>query len=133
MSAAQRVSRGFHRLGMFLAAIPLIVGVMWSFIFAQGRADAAKMVHDEQVSLVCAQTALESALKSGTVKSMYSDVPPGYIANDEQVDLAQLGCSTSSWKLTIQRFRNARFGGHALAARNGPEERSPGRKPGASL
>ena len=26
MSASQRVSRGFHRLGLFLAAIPLLVG-----------------------------------------------------------------------------------------------------------
>jgi hypothetical protein len=28
MAASQRVSRGFHRLALFLAAIPLILGVL---------------------------------------------------------------------------------------------------------
>jgi hypothetical protein len=30
MSTSQRVTRGFHRLALFLAAIPLIVGALWS-------------------------------------------------------------------------------------------------------
>jgi len=36
MANAQRLSRGFHRLAVFLAAIPLLVGGAWSFTVALG-------------------------------------------------------------------------------------------------
>jgi hypothetical protein len=38
---SQRVSRGFHRLALFLAAIPLVAGVAISFFFAKQFADTA--------------------------------------------------------------------------------------------
>jgi hypothetical protein len=57
MSASQRVSRGFHRLGLFLAAIPMVLGVFASLYIASETANGAKRWHDEQATLVCAQDA----------------------------------------------------------------------------
>lgn len=34
MSTSQRVSRGFHRLALFLAAIPLLIGTYFSIVIA---------------------------------------------------------------------------------------------------
>jgi len=34
---ATRVSRGFHRLALFLAAIPLLIGGYFSVIYAVGE------------------------------------------------------------------------------------------------
>ena len=81
MAASQRVSRGFHRLALFLAAIPLLVGGGLSLFIAIDQANKAKAMHEEQARLVCAQTALKS------------DVPQGYRAVDGRVDLQKLGCS----------------------------------------
>jgi hypothetical protein len=41
MAALQRDSRGFHRLGLFLAAIPLLIGGTWSVIYALNEAATA--------------------------------------------------------------------------------------------
>jgi len=41
MAASQRDSRGFHRLGLFLAAIPLLIGGTWSVISALNEAAPA--------------------------------------------------------------------------------------------
>jgi hypothetical protein len=41
MSTSQRVSRGFHRLGLFLAAILLLVGGTLSVIYALDEAGPA--------------------------------------------------------------------------------------------
>ena len=30
MATSQRVSRGFHQLGIVLAAIPLVLGIAWT-------------------------------------------------------------------------------------------------------
>jgi hypothetical protein len=38
MSTSQRVSRGFHRLALVLAAIPLLVGGYFSVVYAVGEA-----------------------------------------------------------------------------------------------
>src|SRR6476646_2027216 len=38
MAALQRDSRGFHRLGLFLAAIPLLIGGTWSVVYALNEA-----------------------------------------------------------------------------------------------
>jgi hypothetical protein len=61
MATSQRLSRGFHRLALFLAAIPLLVGGIGSTFFAFDHANYAQHLHDEQVKLVCAQTALKAA------------------------------------------------------------------------
>ena len=41
MAASQRLSRGFHRLALVLAAIPLVVGIALSVLWG---------VHDFQVA-----------------------------------------------------------------------------------
>src|SRR5262245_20806192 len=62
----------------------------------------------EQASLVCAQT----ALKTGAVKSKYSDMPRGYLADDERVDLVKLGCSTSWFMPTVGEIWKAKPPGY---------------------
>jgi hypothetical protein len=42
MGASPRLSRGFHRLALFLAAIPFLLGGAWSIIVAEGEADSAR-------------------------------------------------------------------------------------------
>jgi hypothetical protein len=89
MSTAQRVSRGFHRLGLFLAAIPLLVGGGWSLTIALDAANSARRSHDEQVELVCAQTRLVTTPKTKgnyfdrfdepAEKSSGAVPPPGYV------------------------------------------------------
>ena len=41
---AARISRGFHRLALFLAAIPLLVGGYFSVIYAVGEASCGGVV-----------------------------------------------------------------------------------------
>ena len=60
MSASQQLSRGFRRLALFLAAIPLLVGGIASTFAALDQASSAKRSHDQQVKLVCARTALKA-------------------------------------------------------------------------
>jgi hypothetical protein len=58
MGASTRVSRGFHRLALFLAAMPLLLGAVISFYAALDAAGNAAISHDEQVQLFCARTPL---------------------------------------------------------------------------
>jgi len=51
MAASQRVSRGFHRLALFLAAIPLLLGTILSLGYANNVADQNQKQH---AKLVCA-------------------------------------------------------------------------------
>ena len=66
-ATSQRVSRGFHRLALFLASIPLLVGIVASVYMADA---SAKRWHDQQLKLVRAQAKLEQGvaiiLSSGT-------------------------------------------------------------------
>jgi hypothetical protein len=41
VATSQRVSQGFHRLGLFLAAISLLIGGTWSVIYALNEAAPA--------------------------------------------------------------------------------------------
>jgi hypothetical protein len=58
VAASLRLSRGFHRLAVLLAAIPLLVGSAYSFTIALAEANGAKSIHDRQVKLACAQKEL---------------------------------------------------------------------------
>ena len=51
MSTAQRVSRGFHRLALFLAALPLLLGGSLSVYIAF---DLANRLWEQHQKLVCA-------------------------------------------------------------------------------
>ena len=58
MASAQRISRGFHRLAILLAAIPLLGGGVVSLKVATEIADRQQVRHDWEAELVCAQDAL---------------------------------------------------------------------------
>ena len=61
---SQRISRGFHRLAIFLAAVPLLFGGAWVTFIA---VEAKNKAHNETVELVCAQTALKKSQAYGAM------------------------------------------------------------------
>ena len=56
MSKSQTISRGFHRLAVLLAAIPLLVGVGFSIALPVETASRSQKTHEQ---LVCAQGKIE--------------------------------------------------------------------------
>jgi hypothetical protein len=102
VSTSQRVSRGFHRLGLLLAAIPLLAGAAFYFFLAFDTANDAQRLHDEQMAFICAQEAI--------YKKFYSDMsrdefdrkaaeladPGKFNLTGPQFDLKELGCSDQS-------------------------------------
>ena len=78
MATSHRLSRGFHRLALVLAAIPLVVGGYFYFVVALDRAETAKRQHDEQVKLACAQSKLKSGghLDSTLLAGAFPLCPP---------------------------------------------------------
>ena len=65
MAASQRLSRGFHRLALFLAAIPLIVGALWSIIWSLDEANSASSRHQQ---VLCAHGRIAALIGSHEVK-----------------------------------------------------------------
>ena len=120
-------SRGFHRLGLFLAAVPLVVGSGFFISIVFEQTNAAKHSHDEQLQLVCAQ-ALAKAPTTRLIKpGEIVPLPPGKQAEDVEwrnpppkglvviahpdaknpfdqfdanYDLKELGCSEQSCKVS---------------------------------
>jgi hypothetical protein len=84
MGASQRVSRGFHRLGLFLAAIILIGGSYWVF----SAFDVAGIYWRHHKALMCAHDFLQRDEKRFWDLSYMPD-------NTEEVliDLKALECS----------------------------------------
>jgi hypothetical protein len=85
MSTAQRVARGFHRLGPFLAAVPLLVVGTWSVFNALNAANNARLSHDEQAHLVCAKARIAAMRKTTPGQPsvrLYS--AEGELSDDEQ-------------------------------------------------
>jgi hypothetical protein len=106
MSTSQRVSRGFQRLAVFLAAIPLVIGVVLSIISARDAEGNRRRHYDE---LSCAHARAETARKKSAEKQLLTDeevlaLPPHsanpYDRFDERYDLRQLGCSAQSRKVS---------------------------------
>ena len=79
MGTSQRVSRGFHRLAVVLAAIPLLIGIGVSCFVAQDTADKASQTYQQ---LLCAHRYIDSN------QSWLMSAPDGAI-----LDLIQIGCS----------------------------------------
>jgi len=79
MGTSQRVSRGSHRLGLLLAAIPLLIGIGVSFFVAKDSADKASQAYQQ---LLCAHRYI------ATNQSWLMSSPDG-----ATLDLIQIGCS----------------------------------------
>src|SRR5262245_43402342 len=91
MSAAQRVSRGFHRLALFLAAIPLLLGGSLSVYIAF---DLANRLWEQHQKLVCAHEHVAGH--------------PGENPFDQfdTIKLKQIGCSNSDDTVTVGEARD---------------------------
>ena len=77
--SSQRVSRGFHRLALFLAAIPLMIGIGVSFFVAKDSADKVSQAYQQ---LLCVHRYIDSN------QSWLMSAPDG-----ATLDLIQIGCS----------------------------------------
>ena len=107
MSAAQRVSRGFHRLGPFLAAVPLLVVGTWSVFNALNAANNARLSHDEQAHLVCAKARIAAMRKTNPDEpSVFSGEDD--LADDEQIDVQKLGCSDRAQTASFREVFNSK-------------------------
>lgn len=85
MDAAQRVSRGFHRLALFLAAIPLLIGGVLGVDASRSYADGEQSRHQQ---LLCAHDKVASEpedVREGMSKMGSPD--------KLEIDLKSLGCS----------------------------------------
>jgi hypothetical protein len=91
MATSQRISRGFHRLGIVLAAIPFVVGSAVSAYVALNQANDSKAIHDQRAKLVCAQAALKNA--PTLLAQRLPDIPDAPFHLVPVQDLQALGCS----------------------------------------
>ena len=105
MATSQRLSRGFHRLALFLAAIPLIVGV-FAIANVLAQADRATRQHQQ---LLCAHDYLVQErllLSDDEMKDvkpwqipwkLYEPIAVGMVVGeytkDWKIILNQIGCS----------------------------------------
>jgi hypothetical protein len=92
MSTAQRVSRGFHRLALFLAAIPLLLGGSLSIYVAFNLANRAREQHQK---LVCAHEHIAGQKPGENVFNQF-----------DTIKLKQIGCSNSDDTVTVGEARN---------------------------
>jgi hypothetical protein len=89
MSTSQRVSLRFHRLAVFLAVIPLVLGVTLSAFFAY---TAANREADQHQKLDCAHHVYqtnESAVWASALQPNNTDASVG---------LEEIGCSPNKWE-----------------------------------
>ena len=86
---SQRISRGFHRLAIFLAAIPFLIGGTWATFVAIAQANSAQGTYEETVKLVCAQTELKKN--------------PPRLLTDEEVGFPPQPGQQSNQKLRIRK------------------------------
>jgi hypothetical protein len=99
MSASQRVSRGFHRLGLFLAAIPLVIGAALSIGSGLSEADGAQRQHEK---LLCANRGVQQwdkEILNG--HPFWKDTP-----DETRLQLKDSGCP--SWTGDTVSFAEAR-------------------------
>ena len=92
MSAAQRISRGFHRGALFLAAIPLLLGGSLSVYIAF---DLANRLWEQHQKLVCAHEHVAGQKPDENVFDQF-----------DTVKLKQIGCSNSDDTVTVGEARN---------------------------
>ena len=99
MVASQRLSRGFHGLAVFVAAIPLLVGAVWTISIAIGNANYVSETHRK---LLCAYNKAGNADKPWSIpwdafvkrENPFNDLIP---IDNREVSLKRLGCSESEY------------------------------------
>src|SRR5215510_14470999 len=116
MASAQRISRGFHRLAIFLAAIPLLAGGIVSLKVATEIADRQQARHDWETVLVCAQDAFHKKFYPDLSRDEFERRIRAKLVPIEldQVkvtdpDLKELGCSNQPRAVSVRTiFRASR-------------------------
>ena len=101
MSASLRVSRGFHRLAIFLGAIPLILGSVFYFNLAWDKGRTASMY-------ACAQEAFYKKFYANLsrdefdrrVAAKLAPIRTGEVKVTDP-DLKELGCSNYSKRVSV--------------------------------
>jgi hypothetical protein len=119
MDTAQRLSRGFHRLALFLAAISLLAGGIASVHFASLATSNAKRWHDKQVALVCAQDAFYRKFYADymsreefdrKIAAKLAPIQAGEVKVTDP-DLKELGCSDLPRTVSVLEIFRARAPG----------------------
>jgi hypothetical protein len=95
MAASHRVSRGFHRLALFLAGIPFLIGIGLSVFWGVHDANVASNTHEK---LACAHERAGAMDKPWTLpwdafvkgQNPFDDLIP---LDNREVSLKKLGCS----------------------------------------
>ena len=101
MATSQRLSCGFHRLALFLAAIPLLVGLPISAFWAVSDFNYAAEKHQK---LACAHKSAGTPGQPWTIpwdafakrQNPFDDLIP---IDNREISLKQLGCSELEYDL----------------------------------
>ena len=90
--AAHRISRGFHRIGIASAAIPLVAGLAFTAFLAHSLHGSEKMAEAARVERNAMVACARDALKDTTYQSR------------DLIDFQTLGCSKTSEALGAIRM-----------------------------
>jgi hypothetical protein len=114
MAASLRLSRGFHRLALFLAAIPLLAISGFYLILAIRSANLDQHLHQEQVELACAQDAFHRKFYGDLSKEEFDRRIAAKLAPIEEgsikvtdPDLKKLGCANESRMVSVTEIFRA--------------------------
>jgi|RhiMetdeSRZDD1v2_1073273.scaffolds.fasta_scaffold115733_9 hypothetical protein len=107
MSAAQRVSRGFHRLAVFLAAIPLLIGVLFSLGTPYNVVTSELASHQ---AVLCANKVYQTD-RDRFWKIVFAPIAPGHavdtlLTGRPTVGLRELGCSQNDNFILVEDAKN---------------------------
>jgi hypothetical protein len=116
MSTSQRVSRGFHRLGMFLAAIPLLIGIVATGVIGNEqvllRYYKARCAHEylTRERLLLSDDEMKEVKPWQVPWQLYEKVPVGAMVGpynkDWEIKLKQIGCA--DWDYETVTYWEAR-------------------------
>ena len=103
MATSQRVSRGFHRLALFLAAVPLLIGVLGSVLWA--IRDANIIASNKHQKLMCAYEWLDRIVATN-----------GSADVAVVQELKAMGCSSWLETVSVEDILAAKNNGFSYAA-----------------
>ena len=85
MATSNRLSRGFHRLALFLTFIPLLIGTTLSIVKGLNEANGKLKQHE---TLLCANRSVLKSDKELADNPFWKDTP-----DSERLQLKVIGCS----------------------------------------